>query len=372
MSATSARIARLAQSGASLRGFPAWWAAGLAAWLPARWRRLLNARGDRLLLEPRGSELHLRREREGGLDDLATLPLPMPADATLDGLLRDGVADLPRWLVLPAGEGLRRRLPLPAAARERLRDVLGFEIERQTPFSAADALHDGRVLGLREDGQLLVELVVVPRRQFDALAAQLGGLADGLAGLDLLDAEGRSLGVNLLSPDARARRRNPWRWWNLGLAALALLALGFGMAQIVDNRRAAADALQEQVKARGTQASAVAAQRQRLEDAVTGEAYLQAQRNGRAPVVEVMEALAQRLPDDTSLERLSIEGEQLTVIGLSNQAAALVGRLEGAPQWQAPALSGALQQDPRERMDRFTLTAQLRGEGAQEAGREPR
>ena len=44
---------------------------------------------------------------------------------------------------------------------------------------------------------------------------------------------------------------------------------------------------------------------------------------------------------------------------LSNQAAALVGKLEGAKQWRAPALSGALQPDPRTRNDRFTLVAQL-------------
>jgi general secretion pathway protein L len=72
-----------------------------------------------------------------------------------------------------------------------------------------------------------------------------------------------------------------------------------------------------------------------------------------------MDALAQRMPDGTYLERLAIDGDQLTVIGLSSQAAALVGKLEGAPQWRAPALSGALQQDPRARMDRFTLVARL-------------
>ena len=59
--------------------------------------------------------------------------------------------------------------------------------------------------------------------------------------------------------------------------------------------------------------------------------------------------------------RAMIDGDQLNVIGLSSQAAALVGKLEGAPQWTAPALSGALQQDPRTRMDRFTLVAQLAG-----------
>ena len=55
------------------------------------------------------------------------------------------------------------------------------------------------------------------------------------------------------------------------------------------------------------------------------------------------------------------------------QAAALVGKLEGAKQWRAPALSGALQQDPRTRSDRFTLVAQLNDASADvpAAGKEP-
>jgi general secretion pathway protein L len=113
------------------------------------------------------------------------------------------------------------------------------------------------------------------------------------------------------------------------------------------------------VAKRSTQARSVSQQRQRLVDAVEGGAYLQAQRNARPSAIEVMDELARRLPDGTYLEKVSIEGGQLTVIGLSNEAAALVGKLEGAKQWRAPALSGALQQDPRTRSDRFTLVAQL-------------
>ncbi|MCR6494878.1 PilN domain-containing protein [Thermomonas sp. S9] len=270
------------------------------------------------------------------------------------------MAEWPRWLLLPARLGLRRPLLLPAAARDRLREVLAFEIERQTPFAAGEALHDGRLLQVQPDGRLQVELVVLPRRDYQAALARLGGAAGSLAGLDLVDAAGTPLGVNLLPPAQRRRARDPWRGWNLALAGLALLALLFGMAQLLDNRRAAAAALQADMARREAQAHAVAAQRQHLLDAVEGGAWLRAQRNGRPSAVEVMDALAQRLPDGTYLEKLAIDGDQLTLIGLSNQAAALVGKLEGAPQWSAPALSGALQQDPRTRMDRFTLVAQLR------------
>lgn len=362
MSATLSPLARFESAGHGLRGFLAWWGAGLSAWLPTSWRQALAASSDRLLVQAQGDGLQLRRQAQSGLQDVASMPVPPARGEGIDplaGVLTQQAIDLPRWLLLPAAGGLRRSLLLPAAARERLREVLGFEIERQTPFAAADVYYDGRVLGVRDDGQLQAELVVVPRARADAAIAQLGALSAWLDGIDLADADGRPLGVNLLPAGQRHQRGNPWRVWNIALFALALFGLALGLSQVLDNRRAAAAQLQADVANRSTQARSVSQQRQRLVDAVEGGAYLQAQRNARPSVVEVVDELARRLPDGTYLEKVSIEGGQLTLIGLSNQAAALVGKLEGAKQWRAPALSGALQPDPRARSDRFTLVAQL-------------
>lgn len=362
MSSPASTLARFGSAGRGLRGFLAWWGAGLAVWLPLRWRRLLASSSDRLLLHVQGDGVLLRRQGGNALQDVASLPAPSArgdGSDPLAGVLTRHAAELPRWLLLPANSGLRRSLLLPAAARERLREVLGFEIERQTPFAMGDVAWDGRVLDVREDGQLQVELVVVPRVRTEAAVAQLGGLQEWLAGIDLADAEGQPLGVNLLPAAQRHRRGNPWRLWNFVLAVIAVIALALGLTRILDNRVAAAAQLQADVAKRSVQARSVSQQRQRLVDAVEGSSYLQAQRNARPSVVEVMDELARRLPDGTYLEKISIEGGQLSLIGLSNQAAALVGKLEGAKQWRAPALSGALQQDPRMRSDRFTLGAQL-------------
>lgn len=362
MSASLSPLARFESAGRGLRGFLAWWGAGLSAWLPAGWRQALAASSDRLLLQAQGDGLQLRRQGGNGVQDIANLPVPPARGEGIDplaGVLTRHAAELPRWLMLPASSGLRRTLLLPAAARERLREVLAFEIERQTPFAAADVVYDGRLLRTREDGQLETELVVVPRNRFDAVMGRLPGVADGLAGVELAAADGRPLGVNLLAPASRHRTRRVGWAWSLAFAGLGVLALVLALAQVLDNRRAAAEALEREVAQRSAQARGVAQQRQRLVDAVEGGAYLQGLRNARPSVAEVMDELARRLPDGTYLEKLSIDGDQLTLVGLSNQAAALVGKLEGARQWRAPALSGALQQDPRTRSDRFTLDAKL-------------
>jgi general secretion pathway protein L len=270
------------------------------------------------------------------------------------------LTDVPRWLLLPAGSALRRRLSLPAAAAERLRDVVGFEIERQTPFAADAVAYDARVIGRREgDGPIDAELVVVPRAALDPQLAMLGPAAPSLAGIDVAGADGVPLEVNLLPPAQRQRVRDPWRTWNLGLAAVAVFALGLALWLVLENRRTAADNFDAQVEREAEPARRASAQQQELTNLIQGQAFLQRKRAAYPTTVEVMDELSRRLPDGTSLEKLAIEENRLTLIGLSNEAPALIGRLQDSKLWRSPGLQGALQTDPTTRKDRFTLTADI-------------
>jgi general secretion pathway protein L len=351
--------------------FLAWWGAALAAWLPLRWRGVLGLGRERLWLEHADDGLRFSLEGSTGLRELGRLPAGVEFAAAVDplaGLLTPALAELPRWLLLPDTAGLRRRLALPAAAAERLHDVLAFEIDRQTPFAAGAVDFDARILGRRAgDGQLDVELVAVPRASLQARLQALGPVATSLAGVDLATAAGAPLGVNLLPRAQRRRRADPQRGWNRVLALVVVLALAAGLWQTLTNRRAAADAFEQGIAARAGAARQAAQQRQRLVDAVAGQAFLEQARSGRPTAVELLDELSRRLPDSTYLEKVAIEGGRLILIGASSEASALVGRLEGSPLWHAPALTGALQPDPRTRRDRFTLIAEL---GARPTGKD--
>jgi general secretion pathway protein L len=350
-----------AKLGLGAGGLLSWWRGALVSWLPARWQALLGWARDRLLLAPEGDGFQLRLERGSEVLDLGHLPLPQPGTTgdPLAPVLGPQVVDLPRWLVLPASSGLRRRMLMPAAAVDRLHDVLRFEIERQTPFDAANVVFDALLLGRRPDGQADIELVVVPKASFDAALAAMGPLAGTLAGVDIASAGAAPAGVNLLPASRRVRITDPLRAWNWALVAVALLALAGGLWQLLQNRRAAADALDHEVAARADTARRVNMQRQQLVDAVEGAAFLDRARSGRPTDVEIIDELSRRLPDNTYLEKLAIEDDRLTLIGLSSEASALVPRLEGSPLWTSPALTGALQPDPRTSRDRFTLMANI-------------
>ncbi len=349
-------------------GFWRWWQQALLSWLPPRWQWQLGLSQARLLLQPGPGRLRLARQRDAETDSVVDLPWPVRPD-DVQALLPTALAALPQHWLLPAAAALRRPLRLPAAAGARLLDVARFEIDRQTPFQADQVYFDARVLQRRDDAQLDAELVVVPRRLIDGN----GGLPEdwlvALAGIDVADEHGAPLGVNLLPPARRLRRADPMRRWNLLLALGGLLAVALAGWLLLDNRRQAAEALRAQVQANAGRARQVAAERQQLIDLVEGAAFFERQRAARPTAVEVWDELSRRLPTGTYLEKFSMEGGQLQLIGLSNEASSLVRRLEGSPLWHTPSLTGVLQSDAGRGVDRFTITAELEG-GAQrkEAG----
>ena len=151
--------------------------------LPASWRDRIADEARRLCLARHGDELSLLAAGHRGDTRLGEVPLE---HSLLDELrARADASGTPRWLLLPAAGVLRRVLTLPAAAEPRLREVLAFELDRQTPVSADQVSFEGRVLARDLAAQQLrVELLVLPRARLDAELAAIGPLAQGLAGVD--------------------------------------------------------------------------------------------------------------------------------------------------------------------------------------------
>lgn len=361
---------RLGQLGARVTpgagGFWAWWKASLLSWLPARWQVLLGVSDARLLLSPQGDHLQVLHAHAGNSHLLQSLATPLLPEA-LDAALPARESNLPRFALLPASKVLRKSLRLPAAAEGRLHDVLRFEIDRQTPFTADQVYFDVRLLDRLPDGQLQVELITAPRHLVETLLSPREAWHGQLDGVDAADADGLPLGVNLLPAAARRPRHNPMRRLERLLLLGSVVMLVLAAWQLLDNRRQAAAQLDAQVEAAAVRARTVATQRQQLQDLVDGQTFFTEQRATHPTATEVINELSRRLGDDTSLEKLSIENGRMQLIGMSSSASSLVSTLEGAPLWKTPSLTGVLQAGGSDRRERFTLTAELRApEGAAE------
>ncbi|MCA7024587.1 MULTISPECIES: PilN domain-containing protein [Stenotrophomonas] len=349
-------VARLTPGGG---GFWAWWKASLVSGLPARWQALLGLSDTRLLLARSEEGMRIWYAQGASrvlLAETTSSLQPTAMDASLPA--RDRM--LPRFALLSAGSALRRSLRLPAAAEAHLRDALRFEIDRQTPFSAEQVYYDARVMQRHAGGQIEVELVVAPRHAVETLLVPREAWQGQLDGVDVVDASGQTLGVNLLPASQRRRQTYPLRNLDRLLLFTAMVFLVLAGWQLLDNRRQAAARLAAQVEASAARARVVAGQRQQLQDLLDGHAFFAAQRAQQATRTRIINELSHRLGDDTSLEKLSIEEDRMQLIGMSGSASSLVAGLDGSPLWKTPTLTGVLQAGPRGGRERFTLAAELR------------
>jgi general secretion pathway protein L len=361
---------RLARTSLPARGREL--ASALLSLLPARLRALVEGDDQRLFLLRHGDEVELVAAGRRG--DTALGRLPLDDAGVLDAARHrlDGHA-VPRWLLLPVSLVLRRNLALPVAAEARLREVLAFELDRQTPFSADQVSYQGRVLSRDvATQQLAVELLVLPKSRLDAELLALGTLGADLAGVDVVDADGRRLGVNLLPEARREHHHDPVRRLNAALAAVAVVALFATLLLTLANRREVRDDFRAQVEAATIEARQARLLRNQLQVSAQAANFLAATRASRPTMLEVLDDLTRRIPDDTSLDKLSINDDNLVMVGHSNAAPALVALLQESPLLVEPALSGAVQADPRTGRDRFTMAARIAVKPSPEAADAPR
>ncbi|MEM6422807.1 MAG: PilN domain-containing protein, partial [Pseudomonadota bacterium] len=77
----------------------------------------------------------------------------------------------------------------------------------------------------------------------------------------------------------------------------------------------------------------------------TNAAFAAHQAHAVAPAPgTVVTAMTEVLPDDTYLDRLTIEGERIQAVGLSTQATALVGLLDADPRFAEPRYAAPITQ----------------------------
>lgn len=365
------RLARLRTRYARtpLPRFFAWWGRELASLLPTRWRALLAERSDALLFGVIGRELVLWRNGGDNSVELGRVSLDEPAEvqqsalSRLLGQLDD--ADLRRFYCIDSRRALRRSLTLPAAAEDNLRQVLAFEMDRQTPFKADQVYFDYLVAARNaSERNLQIELTVVPRAQLDAdLAAMTPSAASTLDGVDTWrDAPGSGReGLNLLPAERRAKRKNLSARLNLALAGAAIVLLITVMLLSLANRESALAAMQVDVQKAGNEAKQVSQLRKTLQDTLDGANFLTRKKRETPLMVDLLSDLTTRLPDDTYLERINVdEKNKIEMQGLSDDASKLIGLLQKSEVLVNPSVQGTIQPDPRTKKDRFNITLDFR------------
>ncbi|TFH50537.1 MAG: hypothetical protein E4H01_02130 [Lysobacterales bacterium] len=342
----------------SIAEFFRWWRAELAGMLPDSWRRRFERRHDTLLLSPIDAEVRVSRRENGRLEQLGSISTALP-DASermlaISGGLR---AESTRVeITVPPGKLLTKQIQLPLAAEENLRQVLGFEMQRQTPFRAEQVYFNYRIAARRPGSQqLAVQLSVVPRSVIE-------GVLDLLGDWNLVPAQAESKAdwdesvFAFVAGDAAERRSSTLQ---RGLLVLNLVLLIAVVAVPLVQQQRYLDRLRARLDVVHATAATASELQLRIDRHQARSRYLFAQKTGQPASVELLEELSGRLPDDTWLFRVEIRDGTIHLQGTSTTASALIAELEGSHFLENVRFASPVTQDGASGRERFHLSASV-------------
>lgn len=270
-------------------------------------------------------------------------------------------------LRVPREKILRRLVDLPAAAGENLREVLGFEMDRHTPFKAEEVYFDYQLEASDpERKRIKVDLVVVPR----AVAEQAVSLVKswGLDPVRLVAGDQQWNGAksfNLLPPVAGVRQPSFRQLFKTGLAVAACGALIFVLYAPLEYKRQQLAGIETELAQVRADAKAADGMRQQVQDMLERSRFVADRKQHELTVTEVLDELTRLLPDHTWALKFAVRDKRVTLSGYSAKPSSLIGLLEQSDMLAEVRFSSPVTMDQKIGLERFNLTAVLGDRGAQ-------
>jgi general secretion pathway protein L len=328
-----------------------------------------------VLYEPTGITVAARRHRR--LKELGRLALPEPGrgDPALAGLAQAPAtrallravrqARLPVVLRLPSAMGIVCRDLLPASAGRELGTIMAHKIDVLTPWSLDQVHFDQRIDRHRDDGQIEVSLVAVPRGVVAEARRRLAAIGFEARGVDLVEGDPLAAPSIDLAHSLGAPRRGPrWAGLLLWLGIVLATAGGVAAAHHMATRQAIVAERRDLVLALEQRLADLPELRSGIEALRNETRFVAEQQRAAASPLLVLESLSRLLPDGVWLTDIAISGTTLTIQGYADEVAGIVGLIEASPhfaraEFRAPSTRERVQlPDGAEReVSRFSVAA---------------
>ncbi len=361
---TSSRRRQRKSRKAFLGQFFRWWGRELAALAPPGLRPRCRPSPDLLWVGKDVGDLVLWRLSGQKRLELGRVGLvqadPASAKIAFDAL-RTKAGGRPVGVCLPSVQVLRKEVSLPLAAAENLRQVLGFELGRQTPYTVDQAYFDQRVL--REDlanKRLHVLLGVTPRTAVDEILAPLGNWGikpHAVVASDELEGSGDCL--NLLPPELRPKPDRARFRLYAAMAGVTLELLAVWLAIPIWKKREVAIGLEPVLAQARKQADAVDALKQEQERLLAEYTFPFDHKLATPSRVALLDEVTRILPDNTWLQQLDIHGMELTMQGTTSSSSKLIGMFEQSALLESASFKSPLVKG-RENEERFQLAVETK------------
>jgi general secretion pathway protein L len=242
--------------------------------------------------------------------------------------------------------------------------VIGFELDRHTPFKLEQVYFTHEVVGRDALGQrLTVAVTIAPKSLVDkhiAIATKLGLPPDRV---DVAGEGGATPSSDLIGRSEMGQIRGTGSRMTRALAVLMIVMSVVAVAIPVMRAQQHAQTLAREFAALKRTSEAIAALHKQVEQLREEESFLvQRKRNSRS-VSQLLFETTHVLPDDTWLNELQVNGADIQIVGYSMSASRLIGLLERSQTFRNTTFRSPVTRDAKTDRERFHIAARVEQEG---------
>jgi general secretion pathway protein L len=336
------------------------WLEAVAAAIVAGFGRFVSPRVVRIVEESDGRSFTLSGAEAGGGRRDRLVPADGGALGTLPADAAKAIKGNRVEIVLRPSRFLFRPLELPRRAVEFLDGIVRAQIDRLTPWTAADAVFGwGRPADIASD-RISIMVAATARAALRPLLEALSELGPASIAIFTAPADGAAAAGTIKVYDQSVR--GTLDAMRLSRILMIVLVLAVGAAAVA----VAADSiLGSNLEARASDLErSINQRRAQLRGGQAGVArsasvMLDRRKQETPATVIVLEALSAVLPDHTYVTELRVEGNRLQVIGVTQDAPGLIRLIEQSPHFTRATFFAPTTRSATDPGERFHIEARI-------------
>ena len=256
---------------------------------------------------------------------------------------------------------LQKEITLPLATEENLENVISYEIDRYTPFKKEDVYFNVRVKERdKKEKKIYVILSVIKKHILDDVLEFSKACDLSVGDIFRVEDSGEEK-INFtgflgsLNSTSKSSASIKWLWWITILLAICALimpiAKNYWLGQQLNEELAVMEGEVKDVRELLAQ----------YKDVKNNVSLVEKLNVNNTKVIKLLNDLTKIIPDDTSLNRLSLEEGIVRIQGLSDAASRLIPMLDASDEFVDVRFVAPVTRDGTSGKEKFTIEIALNG-----------
>ncbi len=357
-----------------------WWMRELSFLIPENIRRWVSEQQGYLLLSPTSPNLlTLTYVNENNARFIANLQRNELGIAQFKKILADDerLSKAKALLRLSGQEAITRELLLPLAAKENLRQVVAYELDKYTPFTAEQVYFAVKINenDSKDTGFINVQVSLSPKEVVDALCEDISAMGIALVYMDYQNELTHDINIdnkaNLLPEQFRPKVANTPRLIHAGLISMVCCLLVMVMVLPLWFNYQTVAKLTDKINTIEKEAKKIKALQADIDSVIDKTQKLIDEKNASPMMVDILNTLSTLIDDRTWLAYLQYSEHHLQIQGESPSASTLIGVLESSEIFTKARFVSPVTQNNINKLERFQITVDTTKKGGEHAEEHP-